>query len=586
MNRKLFGLIYIISFIVFPLLVISPVINLPASIPLRLAIFCILAIGGAYLFRQSWPQHGWGMALLVTSLGYAAVYKLASFIPDVSSYPFSLGWSEGSRYYYASLWLSRQIYGLSVPPSVLHPTRYLMQALPFLVPGASLWFNRFWQVFLWVGTTALTSWLLVRRLALTGRNKPLVIALSMILWGFIFLFQGPVYYHLQFMVILVLWGFDRHHFWRSLILVLIASLWAGISRINWLPVPGLLAASLYLIEARVEEKPIIKYLIPPVVWVLAGSVFGYASQTAYQRWSGNPQSWFGSSFTSDLLWYRLFPNPTYPLGILLSAFLVSLPIIGLIIVHLIIRWREFHLIRLLGLAAILGVLFAGGVLVSVKIGGGSNLHNLDAYLTLLLVIGSYIYFDRFEPDHPAQQVESGQANLIPRSTGLLRITENIFLAGALIIPLYFTLSTGGQLPRHDFASAQAALQTINSATQQIANQGGEVLFISQRHLLTFDKVQNVPLVSDDELVFLMEMAMSDNRPYLDAFNQAISSQRYSMIVSEPLVIQYQGRNHSFGEENDAWVRRVSEPVLCYYQPAVKMEAVGVVLYTPRPNPCK
>ena len=190
------------------------------------------------------------MALLVTTLGYASAYKLASFIPDVSSYPFSLGWSEGSRYYYASLWLSKQVYGLSVPPSVLHPTRYLLQAFPFLVPGSSLWFNRFWQVFLWVVTTALTSYLLVRRLALPARRKPLVITLSMILWGFIFLFQGPVYYHLQFMVILILWGFDRHHFWRNLILVLIASLWAGISRINWLPVPGLLAAALYLMEVQ------------------------------------------------------------------------------------------------------------------------------------------------------------------------------------------------------------------------------------------------------------------------------------------------------------------------------------------------
>ncbi len=586
MNRKIFGVIYIISFIIFPLLVLSPAINLLVSIPLRLAVFCLLSVGGAFLFRRTWPQHGWGMALLVTTLGYASAYQVASFIPDISSYPFSLGWSEGSRYYYASLWLSRQVYGQSLPPSVLHPSRYLLQALPFLIPGASLWFNRFWQVFLWVGTTALTSWLLARRLALTGRNKPLLITLSMILWGFIFLFQGPVYYHLQFMLILILWGFERHHFWRSLILVLIASLWAGISRINWLPVPGLLAAALYLLEARVDEKPIIRYLIPPAVWVFAGTIFGYVSQSVYQRWSGNPQSWFGSSFSSDLLWYRLFPNPTYPSGILLSAFLVSLPIIGLIIIRLINRWREFHLIRLLGLAAILGVLFIGGVLVSVKIGGGSNLHNLDAYLTLLLVIGSYIYFDHFEPDKPVPQVENGQDHIAPASGRPLRTVENIFIAGALIIPLYYTLSTGGQLPTHDFAAAQAALQTINTATQQVADQGGEVLFISQRHLLTFNEVQNVPLVPEDELVFLMEMAMSDNHAYLDAFNQAISSQRYSMIVSEPLVIQYQGRNHSFGEENDAWVLRVSEPVLCYYQPSVKLDAVGLVLYTPRPVPCK
>jgi hypothetical protein len=155
----------------------------------------------------------------------------------------------------------------------------------------------------------------------------------------------------------------------------------------------------------------------------------------------------------------------------------------------------------------------------------------------------------------------------------------------LIIPLYFTLSTGGQIPQRDFGAAQAALQTINTATQQAAESGGEVLFISQRHLLTFNEVKNVPLVPEDELVFLMEMAMSDNRAYLDAFDKDISSQRFDVIVSEPLVIQYQGRNHSFGEENDAWVKRVSEQVLCYYQPTKILDSVGVVIYTPRPDPC-
>jgi hypothetical protein len=101
-----------------------------------------------------------------------------------------------------------------------------------------------------------------------------------------------------------------------------------------------------------------------------------------------------------------------------------------------------------------------------------------------------------------------------------------------------------------------------------------------------DTVPNVPLVAEDELVFLMEMAMSDNTAYLDAFYTDVSHQRFAMIVSEPLVIQYQGRQHSFGEENDAWVKRVSDPVLCYYEPATNVEAAGVILYTPRLNPCK
>jgi hypothetical protein len=584
MSRKISGILYLLSFLVFPWMVLSPAVSLTDNLVLRLAIFCVLAAVGTFLFRRTWPSRGWGVAVVITVLGYGMVYKVASFFPDVSSYPFSLGWSEGSRYYYASLWLSQQVYGLSLPPSVLHPSRYLLQAIPFLIPGASLWLNRLWQVMLWVVTTGLTSYLLVRRLHLPLKGKTLVFALGMFLWGFLFIFLGPIYYHLQVMLIVILWGFNKDHPWRNLLLVLAASIWAGISRVNWLPVPGMLAAMLFLLEETVSGTRIWKYLAAPVLWVVFGSGLGYASQRAYQALSGNPLAWFGSSFTSDLLWYRLLPNVTYPLGIVLSAFLVSVPIIGLMAIRLKPRWGEFHPIRLLGVAAILGVLLGGGILVSVKIGGGSNLHNLDAYLALLMVSGGYIYFDRFIPDIPTQPAKlttTGRAS----GTNLQHALETICLAATLVIPLYFTLTYGGKLPEHDFQAAQAALKTISSATQHVAGSGGEVLFISQRQLLTFDEVKNIPLVPEDELVFLMEMAMSNNRDYLDAFQKDVSSQRFEMIVSEPLVIQYQGKSHVFGEENDAWVKNVSTPVLCYYEPSTTLDAVGLVLYTPRTTPC-
>jgi hypothetical protein len=274
------------------------------------------------------------------------------------------------------------------------------------------------------------------------------------------------------------------------------------------------------------------------------------------------------------------------MGILPSAVFVSLPLIGLMLLRLFNRWRDYHLIRMVGLATILCVLFVGGVVVSVKIGGGSNLHNLDAYLTLLLVIGSYIYFDRFAPDHSEHLGENLQLDTSRGSIKLFHSVEVILVASALVFPLYFALITGGALPHRNHLAAQAALETLNSATKQTVKQGGEVLFISQRHLLTFDYIQGVPLVAEDELVFLMEMAMSDNSTYLDAFYDDLSHQRFAMIISEPLNTQYQGRNHSFGEENDAWVERVSEPVLCYYEPTQKVEAAGVIIYIPRTDPCR
>jgi hypothetical protein len=586
MIRTLSKLGFLISFIIFPLLVMELASQRLANIPLRLSVFIILALGGAWLFKKGWPRRGWGTALLVTALGYGVSYKLASFIPDISGYPFSLGWSEASRYYYASLWFSNKVYGTSIPPSVLHPSRYLLQSLPFIIPHTSLLFHRLWQVILWVVSASLASWLLVRRLNLKRQNWPRVIILCLLFWVFLFLFQGPIYYHLLAMVILLLWGFDGNHFWRSLILVLLASLWAGISRINWLPVPGLLAASLHLLEIPAKGKPVWRYLLPPAIWVVAGTTIAYASQQAYQLWSGNPPAWFGSSFSSDLLWYRLLPNPTFPLGILPSAVLVSLPLIGLIVLRLYDHWRNYHLVRLLGLISILFVLFLGGVVVSVKIGGGSNLHNLDAYLALLLVITAYIYFDRFAPDNSESLAEKLHVDSSLNSINHIRTMELTLIGLAIIIPLYFTLSIGSGLPHRDYKAAQEALRTLKSATHQVVDQGGEVLFINQRHLLTFDYIDGVPLVPEHELVFLMEMAMSNNSTYLDAFQNDIKDQRYAMIVSEPLTTQYQGRSHSFGEENDAWVERVSVPVLCYYEPIQKVETAGVVLYTPRADPCE
>ena len=65
---------------------------------------------------------------------------------------------------------------------------------------------------------------------------------ALVAWAFCYLLIGPVYYHLLVAALLVLWGYDRRHPWRTTLVVLLASIWAGISRINWFPVPGMLAA--------------------------------------------------------------------------------------------------------------------------------------------------------------------------------------------------------------------------------------------------------------------------------------------------------------------------------------------------------
>jgi hypothetical protein len=415
-----------------------------------------------------------------------------------------------------------------------------------------------------------------------------------VLFSFLFFFQGPVYYHLLVMVILVLWGYDARHPWRTLLVVLAASVWAGVSRINWLPVPGMLAAALYLLERplstaakdkdqhlKIPFAAMLRYALPPAVWVLLGMAAGYLMQTGYKTLSGNPPEVFGSSFSSDLLWYRLLPNPTYPLGILPSAILVSLPMLLLAGLKLWDGWRAYHPLRLMGLAGILLVLFGGGVVVSVKIGGGSNLHNLDAYLVLLLVECTYIFLNAFLPDR------AGVVDAAPKPVMYIRL-QRLFLLLAIAIPCAFSVSSGGPVPARDFAAAQSALEAVKQEVQNITEAGGEILFINQRHLVTLDMLgeEQYPMEPDYELVFLMEMAMARNQEYLEAFQADLQAQRYGLIVSGPLTTGLQGAAHSFGEENDAWVRKVARPILCYYEPVLKLKDPALMLLAPRETPCK
>jgi hypothetical protein len=565
-------LFFIVLAILFPWLVMGPVGGFLQPIWIRLLVFSITVILGAILIKPVRLGLRWLSATAITILAYGVVYKIATFIPDISTYPFSLGWSEASRYYYASTFLAEKIYDAWTPPSVLHPSRYLMQAVPFLATELPLWAHRAWQVFLWISTSLATGILLARRLGLQqGLHRILFTA-----WAFLFLFQGPLYYHLLVIVILVLWGFDRQRFWRSLVVVLVASAWAGISRINWLPVPGLLAAALYFLETRVGEEGWLRYMVKPAIWVSLGAPLAYIVQVLYERFSGNPAEYFGSSFSSDLLWYRLFPSVTYPLGVLPAAALVSLPLVLLMLTRLVeyeaghvqsAKWRlTHHPIRLLGLGAILFVLGMGGIIVSVKIGGGSNLHNIDAFLVLLLVIGSYTILDRFRSDGPASAGKPGPSPVL--------------IAWALVMPVLFAIIAGGPLPNRDPVGAAAALSELQESVRQVSAGGDEVLFIAERHLLLFQNINTGPVVHEYEKVFLMEMAMAGNKAYFDDFYEDLYSHRYELIVSDTLWPHYQGRTHSFGEENDAWVRWVVEPLICSYKEWKTLSEVGLVLLVP------
>ena len=525
-------------------------------------IFTHLSFLGALGLYLALPGKAYLVCLATIFLFNGATAEIISFLPDISTNPFTLGWSEGSRYFNASLFFARSLYGAPAPLPTLHPSRYILQSLPFLIPSLPLWFHRLWQVLLWLGCSWAGAALLTRRLSLNNRWLRILLTA----WSFLFFFQGPVYYHLLLCGILVLWGFDVRRFWRSLVIILIASIWAGISRINWFPVPGLLAALIYFLEVRQDEKPFWRYLIPPSAWFGAGLAAAFVSQAIYILVSGNDKSLFGSSLTSSLLWYRLFPSATYPVGILSGIAWAALPLLAAVLIKVWAALPSWKPVRWVGPTGILAIFFLGGIVVSVKIGGGSNLHNLDAFLVLLLVAGVYIIFGAFRPDY----LDRTKVSSMPWW----------LLALVIFIPVVQAVPDGLSFSRMGSQEIQNDITTIQRSVDQ--NRSKTILFIDNRQLLTFGYLDGVRLVPEYEKVFLMEMAMANNRGYLDAFETDLRQHRFSLIVTETLNPVMQSRNHNFSEENNAWVEHVSIPILQYYQEKVQLKDIGVQILVPRP----
>ncbi|HBY09207.1 MAG TPA: hypothetical protein DEH22_16045, partial [Chloroflexi bacterium] len=209
----------LVLILAFSLFVLFPLGDFFNSAAFRWLLFGLIVTVVALLLRRTLPMANWLNILALALLIVGICYRVLQFLPDISLDPFSLNWSEASRYYYASLFFSEKIYGFAVPPSTLHPTRYWLQSLPFLLSTLPLWFHRAWQVFLWLACSLGAAWLLARRLKIASQTWLLLF----LAWTFLFLWQGPVYYHLLVMVMLVLWGFDPRRFWRSLLIVALAS---------------------------------------------------------------------------------------------------------------------------------------------------------------------------------------------------------------------------------------------------------------------------------------------------------------------------------------------------------------------------
>jgi len=481
----------------------------------------------------------------------------------VTTYPFALGWSETSRFYYPSLFLSEKVYGQQYPWPILHPTLHILLAPPYLF-DAPLWVHRAWRVaigYLFVGAVVPA---LLTRLSIQPRAARWLVGL----WMFLFLFVGPVYFHLTIPVIIVLLGFSTENDRRTWGAVLLASIWCGWSRVNWYPMPGMIAAVLYLMEMPYKGKNIWSYLLKPALWFIAGTLTAFASQRIYIALSGVPDSdVFYTSLTSDLLWYRLWPNSSFFLGILPGALIVSLPIWIAMYIVIRSRIRDWQPLRLILIFAALLILFLGGLVVSLKIGGGANVHNMDAYFSLLLIVFAYLILARYQPENR----EAAQPVAL----------HWLVIVLLLINPVWSFIQFSVGWGSYDSTRTQAVMTSLQKYVDQTNAQGGEILFVTQRHLVSMHMLNNVTLVPEYEREDLMEIAMANNTQALGKFREDMENQRFALIIVDPLNYNILSKRRSFSEENNVWVTRIMRHILCNYREEAVFAADEIALYVPQ-----
>jgi len=229
-----------------------------------------------------------------------------------------------------------------------------------------------------------------------------------------------------------------------------------------------------------------------------------------------------------------------------------------------------------------------GLVASTKIGGGGDLHNMDMFLIGLAFTAVIAWYNG-----------GRDAILNPNQ---LPVWMKIVVIASLVIP---AVVPWRQMRSYHYAEQASALVTLTDAPDEksldllpsdekinralekvqgevaVAKDMGEVLFLDQRQLLTFGYITDVPLVPEYEKKVLMNEALSANAEYFQSFYEDLAGRRFSLIVSERLFTPIKDSSFEFGEENNAWVTWVANPILCYYEEKITVKEIGIQLLVPK-----
>jgi len=547
----------------------------------------------------------------------ASAFMIAISLQGVTDYPFSLGWSEGNRLWDYSTFFGRSLYIYPADQNIYvlsDPGRLLVGGLPFLFSGVTIEMARFW-----VGLTMIIPYFLVGIAAYRSSPENRGIWFFVILWVFLFLKQGPIHAPLVLCAALtvLVW---RRNLWISIPMVILAGYFAQASRYTWMFAPGIWIGVLELADASLRNGKLTwsqwtrsialgiagisgGYLLPKIIPLFRGgisvesiSVETVESVGAQIAGSGYTTEIITSEVTRQpLLWYRLLPNSTYGTGILIGLLIAVIPLLAILLWLAITKKWVLNIWQKLALTGSLLAFLVVGLVASTKIGGGGDLHNLDMFLIGLAFAGIIAWYN------------GGREGIL--DSDQLSVWMKVAVIASLAVPAIGPLRQIRSIGYGEKAAAIAILtdspseksldllpsdEKVNSALEEIrdavdiAREEGDVLFLDQRQLLTFGYIADLPLVPEYEKKVLMNEALSGNAEYFHQFYKDLAAGRFSLIVSEKLYTSIKDNSSEFGEENNAWVTWVAEPLLCYYKTTrmsnLNLNLVGVQLLIPRDTP--
>jgi hypothetical protein len=519
--------------------------------------------------------------LALAWMGVAALFLIFPQAQTVNNYPFSLNWSEGNRLYEYSLTFDPGRYQISgaSPEQRGAIGRLLLWGLPFLIPNSPLWLHRLWNAILSILPYLALGVLIGRR-----SGKSWGFSLLFGLWTLLFLWQGPIYTPLILSAMLIVWvvrpDLRGGRLLMAALAVALAGYYAALSRWTWLPAAAIWPV-LLLVDSvpsdwpnRVRErswKALTQMFGPMLLLALAGLGGGLLANPKIFQVEKLKSS---TTMAQPLLWYRLFPNSTYPEGLLIALLLAAGPLLlalaGLLLSR---RWRISPLSALATLAGA-GVLLAGGLVASVKIGGGNNLHNLDMFLVSLVLLAGVAL---------RQADLHGLFSAGRRFAAWPRFAWAAVAVLLIALPAWDAMRSAAPFKLPPEESTRKALNAIRQQVGQAAA-NGEVLFIDQRQLLTFGFIENTPLVPPYEKRKMMDQAMAGDVDYFADFYADLRAHRFALIVSDMQFVLQKDSSYAFSEENNAWSQWVAGPLLCYYTPLRTMQNVDIQLLVPRDGP--